>query len=103
MEFLGDGFPLSEVGEGSVAEPFKGRKLSGLPMDMQQRLWNFDFVVQELSGYSDSDIRDIFTRMNKYVVRLSKQELRHAQKQGKFKDFVERVGKWPFWRHTSIY
>ena len=103
MEFLGDGFPLSEVGEGSVAEPFKGRKLSGLPMDMQQRLWNFDFVVQELSGYSDSDIRDIFTRMNKYVVRLSKQELRHAQKQGKFKDFVERVGKWPFWRQARVF
>jgi len=70
---------------------------------MRERLWNFDFVVQELSGYSDKDIQDIFARMNKYVVRLSKQELRHAQKEGKFKDFVERIAKWPFWRQEKVF
>jgi hypothetical protein len=103
MEFLGDGFPLSEVGDGSTAAHSKGSKFSTLPSEMQQRLWNFDFVVQELSGYSDSDIRDIFARMNKYVVRLSKQELRHAQQKGKFKDFVERIAKWPFWKQERVF
>ena len=102
-EFLDDGFPLSELGEKSVATAFKGKKFSALPAEMQQRLWNFDFVVQELSNYSDSDIRDIFGRMNKYAVRMSKQELRHAQKEGKFKDFVERIGKWPFWRKERVF
>jgi hypothetical protein len=102
-EFLDDGFLLSEVGEGSVAEAFKGKRFSVLPEEMQQRIWNFDFVVQELSGYSESDIRDIFARMNKYVVRLSKQELRHAQKKGKFKDFVERIAQWPFWRQERVF
>jgi hypothetical protein len=102
-EFLDDGFPLSELGEKSVAIAFKGKKFSALPAEMQQRLWNFDFVVQELSNYSDSDIRDIFGRMNKYAVRMSKQELRHAQKEGKFKDFVERIGKWPFWRRERVF
>ena len=88
-EFLDDGFPLSELGEReSVAIAFKGKRFSALAAEMQQRLWNFDFVVQELSNYSDSDIRDIFGRMNKYAVRISKQELRHAQKEGEFKDFV---------------
>jgi hypothetical protein len=102
-EFLEDGFTLSELGEGSVAAAFKGRKFSKLPSEMQQRLWNFDFAVQELSGYSESDIRDIFARINKYVVRLSKQELRHAQKQGKFKEFVERIAKWPFWLNKGVF
>lgn len=102
-EFLDDGFALTELGDGSVATPFKGARFSALPMEMQQRLWNFDFVVEELSGYSESDIQDIFARINKYVVRLSKQELRHAQKQGKFKDFVERIAKWPFWRHRGVF
>jgi len=55
MEFLADGFPLSEIGEKSIAMQSKGKKYSDLPREMQQRLWNFDFVVQELSGYSDSD------------------------------------------------
>jgi len=102
-EFLDDGFALTELGEGSAAKGYKGKKFSRLPLEMQQRLWNFDFVVQELSGYSESDIRDIFARMNKYVVRLSKQELRHAQEQGKFKDFVERIAKWPFWRVKRVF
>jgi hypothetical protein len=103
QEFLEDGFKLTEVGEGSVASAFKGKKFSGLPEEMRQRLWNFDFVVQELSGYSDDDIRDIFRRMNKYVVRLSKQELRHSQKPGKFKNFVERIAKWPVWRQEHVF
>jgi hypothetical protein len=102
-EFLDDGFKLTELGDQSVAMPFKGKKFSGLPVDMQQRRWNFDFVVQELSGYSDVDIQDIFARINKYVVRLSKQELRHAQKQGKFKEFVERIAKWPFWAQRKVF
>jgi hypothetical protein len=102
-EFLEDGFLLSEMGEHSVAIEQKGKKFSKLPEEMRQRLWNYDFVVQELSGYSAADIRDIFARFNRYVVRLSKQELRHAQEQGKFKDFVERIAKWPFWKQKKIF
>lgn len=102
-EFLDDGFKLTELGEHSVAKDYKGKTFSDLPTEMQQMLWNFDFVVQELSGYSEADIRDIFTRMNKYVVRLSKQELRHAQEKGKFKDFVERIAKWPFWQLKGVF
>src|SRR6266851_132989 len=102
-EFLDDGFSLSELGEGSLATAYKGKRCSQLPTDLRERIYNFDFVVQELSGYSDRDIEDIFTRINKYVVRLSKQELRHAQEQGKFKEFVERLSRWPFWRQKGVF
>jgi uncharacterized protein DUF262 len=102
-EFLDDGFALSELGDGSLATAYKGKKYSKLPPEMQQKLWNFDFVVQELSGYTASNIRDIFARINKYVVRLSKQELRHAQEQGKFKEFVERIAEWPFWLNKGVF
>jgi hypothetical protein len=102
-EFVLDAFGLTELGDGSVATTFKNKRFSSLPLEMQQRLWNFDFVVQELSGYSNSEIQDIFARINKYVVRLSKQELRHAQKAGKFKEFVERIAKWPFWRVKRVF
>ena len=70
---------------------------------MQQRILNYDLVVQELSGYSDDDIRDMFARMNRYVVPLSKQELRHAKQKGKFKDFVERLGNWSFWNQNRVF
>jgi hypothetical protein len=102
-EFVEDGFALTELGDHSIAISSRGKKFSGLSPDMQQQLWNFDFVVQELSGYSASDIRDIFVRFNKYVVRLSKQELRHSQEQGKFKSFVERIAKWKFWTLKKVF
>jgi hypothetical protein len=103
QEFVADDFALGELGDHSLATGLKGKKFSALPAEVQQRLWNFDFVVQELSGYSDAAIRDIFIRFNKYVVRLSKQELRHSQERGKFKDFVERIAKWPFWRLKHVF
>jgi uncharacterized protein DUF262 len=102
-EFIEDDFALGEIGEHSLATGHKGKKFSALPSDVQQRLWNFDFVVQELSGYSEGAIRDIFVRFNKYVVRLSKQELRHSQEKGKFKEFVERISKWPFWHLKRVF
>jgi len=59
--------------------------------------------VQEISGYSDNDIRDMFVRMNKYVVKLSPQEVRHAKEQGKFAQFVEKLGQMPFWRDNRVF
>jgi hypothetical protein len=62
----------------------------------------YDLAVQELTGYDETDIKDIFVRMNKYVVKLSPQELRHAKGEGKFSAFVERIGKWDFWRAQKV-
>ena len=50
-------------------------------------------LIKVYTGYDDDDIKDIFVRMNKYVVKLSPQELRHAKAEGKFSEFVERLGK----------
>jgi len=71
--------------------------------EFKNRIRNYDLPFEELSGYSEKDIRDIFTRMNKYVVTLSPQELRHAREQGAFKKFAERVGRMPFWRQGRIF
>lgn len=103
FEFLDGRLRLSESKEDSCAKQWQGKRYSALPPEMQQRILNYDLVIQELSGYSDADIRDIFARMNKYVVRLSKQELRHAKKEGKFKEFVERLAKWPFWKNNRVF
>src|SRR5436190_5054097 len=103
FEFLDDQFSLTESKDDSVAKTFEKKKYSQLPPEMRQRILNYDLVVQELSGYSDDDIRDMFARMNRYVVPLSKQELRHAKQQGKFKDFVERMGRWSFWTQNRVF
>ena len=103
FEFLDDKFGLSESKDDSTAKGYQNKKYSELPLDLRQSILNYDVVVQELSGFSDADIQDMFARMNRYVVPLSKQELRHAKQRGKFKDFVERLGKWTFWTQNRVF
>ena len=88
FEFLDDGFGLGESKDDSSVKAFNNKKYSELPNELRQRILNYDIVVQELSGFSDDDIRDMFARMNRYVVPLSKQELRHAKRHGKLQNGV---------------
>ncbi len=99
FEFMEDRFALTE----SKDSRWKGRRFSELAKVLQENLVNYDLTIEELTGYSEDDIRDIFVRMNKYVVKLSPQELRHARDQGKFYEFVEALGKLPFWREQRVY
>ena len=90
-----------------ITEPrdskWKGKCFADLTPEEQDRLRNYDFVVQELSGYSKSEIQDIFTRANKYTVSLSSQELRHAKAEGRFAEFVEKIGSWKFWEDNRVF
>ncbi len=99
FEFLDGRFRLSE----SRGQQFYGKRFADLPSNLQNQIRNYDLVVEELSGYSERDIRDMFVRMNKYVVKLSRQELRHARGEGAFKDFVEAIGQWDFWAENGVF
>jgi len=99
FEFLDDRYALAKVS----GKKLEKRKFSALPERLRDQILNYDFVVEELSGYTDRDIKDLFVRMNKYVVRLSPQELRHAREEGAFYDFVERIGAWDIWRERKIF
>lgn len=99
FEFLDDRFALRK----ESGKRLEKRKFSDLPQSLKNRILDYDFVVDELTGYSDRDVKDLFVRMNKFVVRLSPQELRHAREEGAFYDFVERLGKWDIWRERRIF
>jgi Protein of unknown function DUF262 len=99
FEFLDDRFKLSQSDRDAR---YYNKKFSQLEKELQDEIQDYDLVVQELTGYSDEDIKDIFIRMNKYVVKLSPQELRHARAEGKFSEFVERLGKWDFWKIKKV-
>ena len=99
FEFLDDRFSLTQ----SKDLKFKGKRFSTLPAQLQEQIYNYDLTVEEISGYTEDEIRDIFVRMNKYVVKLSPQELRHAREQGRFYDFVEELSKLPFWKEEGVF
>ncbi|HUK32891.1 MAG TPA: DUF262 domain-containing protein, partial [Vicinamibacterales bacterium] len=99
FEFLDDRFRLTES---SRSAPHYNKKFSELPNALRETIESYDLAIQELTGYEENDIKDIFVRMNKYVVKLSSQELRHAKGEGQFSKFVERIGKWDFWREQRV-
>jgi hypothetical protein len=99
FEYLDGRFSLTQ----SKGRDFAGKKFSDLSVSLQDKILNYDLNIEELSGYSDDEVRDVFVRMNKYVVKLSPQELRHAKEQGKFYDFVEELALLAFWRDEGVF
>lgn len=99
FDFIAGRFSLTESPEDS---PWSRKKWKSLDDRQKARILNYDFIVEELSGYEPEDIRDMFGRMNRFVVRLNQQERRRAIYDGAFKDFVEEISSWPFWRRYNV-
>ncbi len=99
FDFLDDRFSLTE----SRDKRFRNKRFSELAPPMREAILNYDLTVEELTSYGEDEIRDIFVRMNKYVVKLSPQELRHAREKGRFFDFAEELAKLPFWREHRVF
>lgn len=98
FEFMDDRYRLAKG-----TRKFSNKRFSELDSIFQNQITNYDLIVQELSGYSDDDIRDMFVRINRYVVQLSPQEMRHAKGSGRFHDFVEKLGKDKFWKDNKVF
>lgn len=98
FEFIDGRYRLS----GPQAGERRGMGFRDLEGALQHRILRYELPAMELIDYGDAEIRDIFIRLNQYGVRLSPQELRHAQSDGPFKLLVESVGKWPFWRARGV-
>ena len=99
FEFLEDRVRLTQ----SQGQSFYKKQFSELSDALKKRVLEHTIVVQELSGYSQADIEDMFVRINKFVVPLSKQELRHAKARGRFHEFARRVGGLAFWAKHKVF
>lgn len=93
FDYLDDGFRLS----GPDVVSHRLMRFSALPDSVRAQILRYGLVAEVLHSYSPAEIREIFVRLNKYGVRLSPQELRHAKGQGAFYEVVGRVGAMPFW------
>jgi hypothetical protein len=108
LEFMADKWSL--VTTAAKAYPVSGqyRRLIGkqyskLRPELQDRIWNYPLVVQELRGWSDERIRDLFRRLNYVVEKLNNQELRHSQYFGEFVQTVENLTKLIFWDDIRLF
>lgn len=87
LTFLNDGFQL-EVPYGG---PYIGMKFSELPQEVRDEFLLYSIDFNEASGLQPEELREVYSRVNKYLVPLNRQELRKADFPGEFLKISEEL------------
>jgi hypothetical protein len=101
LEFLKDGFKISKTHN----EDFGGKTFSQLDEEIQRDILKYEFTVDLLQDMPDSEVYDVFARLNTYSTTLNAQELRNAQFFGDFKTTVYTLAKEfvTFWEKNEVF
>lgn len=99
LEYINDEYELS----GDDIGPWVGSLFSDLTEEQRKQIYNYVFVVRKLPEMDDEKIRAIFTRLNRNVVALNKQELRHSTYWGKFISLMGDLANDERWAEFGIF
>jgi hypothetical protein len=87
LSFLSDGFKLEDPYSG----PYVGKKFSELPAEVRDDFLLYSIDFNEASGLPPEELREVYSRVNKYLVPLNRQELRKADFPGEFLKISEEL------------
>jgi hypothetical protein len=87
LSFLDDGFELDSPYRGL----YEGKRFSQLPPEVQDEVLGYGIDFNEASGLSDGELREVYSRVNKYLIPLNRQELRKADFPGMFLRISEEL------------
>ena len=98
-EFGSDNLTLT-----SAAKEFAGTTYSTLDDEFKTTFLEYTIGVVQLFNMSDTDVLDVFHRINAYGLRLNPQEQRHGKFQGHFRNAVIEASKrWiPLWETYQV-
>lgn len=101
FDFIDDKYALSK----SLNNPLAGKRFSDLDNDSQDKINYYTFLCEVFSGISDSEVLEIFSRVNTYAVGLNAQELRNGRYFGRFKQSAYKLAfeHLEFWRRHKIF
>ncbi|WP_082503029.1 DUF262 domain-containing protein [Methylobacterium sp. Leaf100] len=100
MEFIAGGY---EIVEEKDNEEWAGLNFDDLTEAQRKKIFNYNFVVRVLPEMEDDKIRAIFKRLNRYVIALNTQELRHATYWGEFISCVEKISDNENWSLLGVF
>jgi len=86
LDFLEDEFALDPPYSGEYA----GKRFSQLPSDTTKQFLQYSIDFNEALDFTDADLREVYSRVNKYTFALTKQELRRADFPGDYLDASDR-------------
>lgn len=87
LTFLNDGFALKYPYSG----PYDGQAFSELPEEVRDEFLLYSIDFNEASGLPPDELREVYSRVNKYLVPLNRQELRKADFPGEFLKVSEEL------------
>ena len=99
LDFLRDEFSLDEPYTGNK----KGKRFSELDKETQNRFLSYQIDFNEAVNPSDNEAREVYARVNKYTVPLTKQELRRADFPGDFLKVSEELAVSEYFNTIGIF
>ncbi len=98
LDFTGGEFSLVE----EYNPEYTDYTFQDLPESVQKDFWGYIMQVREITDASEDEVRNLFKRMNRNVVALNPQELRHATYSGDFIKLMEDIAEYEFWSENKI-
>lgn len=100
LSFIKDGFVVSRRHNPECG----GKRFSQLPEDVQAHVLAYEVSVDLLINLPDSEVLDIFSRLNSYAVLLNEQEKLNADHFGPFKVLADKIGHkyYDYWTSQGI-
>lgn len=100
LSFIKDGFVVNKRHNIECG----GLLFSQLPEEVQAQILSYEVSVDLLINLPDSEILDIFSRLNSYAVVLNEQEKINADHFGPFKVMADRIGHkyYEYWTKQGI-
>ncbi len=99
LKFVQGELPLKKPYEGE----YEGKTFNELPGDIQNEILRYKIDINEIFNPTDEEIRDLYSRVNKYTVQLNKQELRRADFPGDFISLAEELAENKFFEIAKIF
>jgi hypothetical protein len=100
FDFLDGKFPILKTHN----HDYGGLYFHQFSDDVKNTFLSYRFSVDLLEGASDTEILDIFSRLNSYTITLNSQEKLNAKYFGQFKQCIYKLGfdHYNFWLNNKI-
>ena len=100
LSFIKDGFLVNK----NHNIDYGGLYYSQLPENIQAQILSYEVSVDLLINLPDSEVLDIFSRLNTYSVILNEQEKINANHFGSFKSLADKIGHkyYDYWIKQGI-
>jgi Protein of unknown function DUF262 len=100
LSFIKDGFVVSKRQNNEHG----GLHFSQLSEDVQAQILSYEVAVDLLINLPDSEVLDIFGRLNSYAIVLNEQERINASHFGSFKILADEIGRkyYEYWTMQGV-